>query len=179
MIRKLSRRGVLAVAAGLCLALVAGPTFAKPRGGALGEILEALDQLRAEVQAIADAVAPPSGPHRLSSGLFNIPQDAASVDWVLVNNSATDQTVTVTVYKHGGLGRSVVPPGPITFTVAPEDNFHNANSVPTTFPPGFYYEVIVETDSLAVLPSVSIWRDHGNTGIPGTLIPPGDWVRLP
>jgi len=46
------------------------------------------------------------------------------------------------------------------------------------FVPGFYYEVVVETSSQDVLPSVHVWQDHVNTVIPWTLIPPGNWVRL-
>lgn len=44
--------------------------------------------------------------------------------------------------------------------------------------PGFYYELVVETNSRAILPSVHVWQDHGNTVIPGTLIPPGSFVEL-
>lgn len=122
----------------------------------------------------------PITPMTLSSGLFGLPANAASVDWMVVNDSTIDQTITVTVYRSGVGGKTVVPPGPITTTIAPGVVTHNANSVGYSkpFPPGFYYEVVVETNHPNVLPSVHVWQDHVNTVIPGTLIPPGCWVRL-
>ena len=57
---------------------------------------------------------------------------------------------------------------------------HNANSVGPgkPFVPGFYYEVVLEADDYAVLPSVHVWQDHANTVIPGTLISPGTFVGI-
>ena len=119
-------------------------------------------------------------PITLSSGLFGLPANAASVDWMVVNDSMINQTITVTVYRSGLGGKVVVPPGAITTTIAPWGVTHNANSVGYSkpFKPGFYYEVIVETNHPNVLPSVHVWQDHYNTVIPGTLIPPGCWVKL-
>jgi hypothetical protein len=117
--------------------------------------------------------------YNLSSGLFGLPANAASVDWMIVNNSARSQTVTVTVFQAGVGPKSIVPPGPLTITIPAAETYHNANNVGTNQPfvPGFYYEVEVLTTSWDVLPSVHIWQDFGNTVIPGTLIPPGSWVR--
>jgi hypothetical protein len=87
----------------------------------------------------------------------------------------------VTVYRHPiGLPRVEVVPGPIALTLAPTDATHNANSVGSgqPFEPGFYYEVIVELDSLRVLPLVQVWQDAAGTVIPGTAIPAGSWVKL-
>jgi|MudIll2142460700_1097286.scaffolds.fasta_scaffold400083_1 hypothetical protein len=114
----------------------------------------------------------------LSSGLFGLPANAASVDWVLINNSEVSQTVTVTVFKVGVGPKTVLAPGPLTITIGPGEATHNANSVgyDEVFVPGFYYEVQVITKSKSVLPSVTIWQDNSNTVIPGTLIPPGSWV---
>lgn len=122
----------------------------------------------------------PYMPMTLSSGLFGLPANAASVDWMVVNDSTVDQTITVTVYRSGLGGKVVVPPGAITTTIAPWGITHNANSVGyyKPFKPGFYYEVIIERNHPNVLPSVHVWQDHGNTVIPGTLIPPGCWVKL-
>lgn len=124
----------------------------------------------------------------LSSGLFGLPSNAASVDWVVANNSTSVQRIRVTVYQWGiGIAKTEVAPGPITETLNPGYATHNANSVgyscgsssPGPFIPGFYYEVVVETGSLNVIPSVSIWQDCGNTVIPGTTILPGNFVSIP
>jgi hypothetical protein len=76
--------------------------------------------------------------------------------------------------------KTVVPPGSLAFVVPAGEATHNANSVgfDQPFVPGFYYEVVVETADPNVLPSVHVWQDHVNTVIPGTLVPPGTWVRL-
>jgi hypothetical protein len=55
---------------------------------------------------------------------------------------------------------------------------HNANRVGSIFQIGFTYEVVLECNSLKLLPAVHVWEDFGNTVIPGTLIPSGSWVRL-
>jgi hypothetical protein len=117
----------------------------------------------------------------LSSGLFGLPADADSVDWMILNNSSHAQTVTVTVFQLGGVGpKTVVPPGELTITIPAGEVTHNANNVGIgqPFVPGFYYEVEVRTSSANVLPSVHIWQDFSNTVIPGTLIPPGSWKML-
>ncbi|MEZ4861709.1 MAG: hypothetical protein R3C14_10390 [Caldilineaceae bacterium] len=43
---------------------------------------------------------------------------------------------------------------------------------------GFYYEVVVETNTRRVMPTVMVWEDHGGTVIPGTTILPGNFVRI-
>jgi len=119
--------------------------------------------------------------HKLSSGLFGIPAGATSVDWAVVNNSADRQLIRVTVYKHNlVLGRSEVAPGPLVITLDPTRVAHNAGGVGAgqPFAPGFYYEVVLETDDLNVLPMVNFWQDSGNTPIPGTLIPASAFVEI-
>jgi len=142
-----------------------------------------LAEIKREVRAIEDAVTtppPPSGPMRLSSGLFGLPAAAQSVDWTVVNDSTTSQTITVTVYEAGVGPKTIVAPGPLTLTIAPGEVTHNANSVSFAGPfrPGFYYEIILETASPNVLPTATIWEAHIATIIPGTTISPGTWVRL-
>lgn len=112
--------------------------------------------------------------HRRSSGLFSLPADAKSVDWVVVNRSARPQRFRVTVYHASPDGMEVVSPGPVGDRLQPGESFHNANSIAPRGPfrRGFYYEVVVELDSLEVLPTVTVWRDRVNTGIPGTRIGP-------
>jgi len=117
---------------------------------------------------------------RLSSGLFALPIAGQSVDWAVTNTSAVPHTISVTVYRHLiGVPRAVVPPGTLTQVVPPFQTVHNANSIGTTFPRGPNYEVVMETDSRAMLPIVHVWEDNANTVLPGTLIPSGSWVRLP
>lgn len=64
--------------------------------------------------------------------------------------------------------------------IEPGHAFHNANSVrfEGPFRRGFYYEVVVETDSPAVLPSVMEWSDRGGTAVAGSLVSPGDFVAI-
>ena len=148
--------------------------------GRLADPNNGLAEVKREVQAIEEKLAPPAGAFKLSSGLFGLPSTAASVDWMVANNAAASETFAVTVFKAGVGPKTVVAPGTLTFTLAPGEVAHNANSVGPSEPfvPGFYYEVVVETSSPDLLPSVHVWQDHGNTVIPGTLIPPGSWVRL-
>jgi len=119
--------------------------------------------------------------HTLSSGLFSIPADAKSVDWAVINNSDEEQAIRVTVFEVGvKVPKKVASPGSLTMTVAPFESTHNANSVgpDKPFQRGFYYEIVVETNSSKLLPSVSVWSDHGNAGIPGTMIGPGAFVDM-
>jgi len=172
----------------LVFSVVAYPSFAagnSPLDEIIGLLTNpsfGLAEIKREVAAIEAAVTappPPSGPMRLSSGLFGLPAAAQSVDWVVLNDSSTAQTSTVTVYK-----TSVIAPktaiDTVTFTIDPGRSFHNANSVgfDQPFTPGFYFEVILETSSPNVLPTVTIWEAHIATIIPGTTISPGSWVRL-
>ena len=124
-------------------------------------------------------VRPAPYKYTLSSGPFGLPANAQSVDWVLVNDTGTAQTVRVTVYKCAvGVQKTAVAPGALTETLNPGITTHNANSVGTVFQVGFPYEVIIETNDKRILPNVQIWQDHGGTEIPGTLIPAGDFVDI-
>ena len=139
-----------------------------------------LAELRGAILAVERKLTPPGGTFKLSSGLFGLPAGAAVVDWMVVNDAATTQTFTVTVFKAGVGPKTVVTPGTLTITLASGASTHNSNGVGFSQPfvPGFYYEVVVETSSPNLLPSVHVWQDSANTVIPGTLIPPGSWVRL-
>jgi len=118
--------------------------------------------------------------HVLTSGLFGLPANAKSVDWMVLSHATHPETFRVTVYRAGVGPKTPVAPGALTLNLAPDESTHNANSVGPGKPflPGFYYEVVVETDSRAILPSVHVWQDHGNTVISGTLISPGTFVEL-
>lgn len=128
----------------------------------------------------AKSDAPPNLSAKFSSGMFALPANANSVDWVVVNNSPSQQTVRVTVYKGiPGQAKVQIPPGPVTTVLKPGFVFHNANSVGPNGPfiPGFYYEVVVESEFLQLNPSVQVWQNAGGTAIPGTLISPGDFSK--
>lgn len=118
--------------------------------------------------------------YTLSSGLFSLPHDAASVDWAIVNNSNSTQQFRVTVYQFGTSAKVPVVPGPITGALKPLHHFHNANSVgpQKPFTIGRDFEVVLEVNSLKVLPKVEVWIDHANTVIPGTLIGPGQFMDI-
>lgn len=123
----------------------------------------------------------PTYKHVLSSGLFLVPENAQSLDWVVVNNSPKTQTFRVTVYR-GNIGalKTAVLPGSLEFTLEPGFTMHNPNSVCTgcPFEMGFYYEVVVETNNLKVMPTVTVWSDLGAAVIPGTTILPGNFVEI-
>lgn len=136
--------------------------------------------VRETPRELAAAAAPACFRHVLSSGLFALPANAQSVDWMVVNDSPSSQPIRVTVFRAGVGPKTVVAPGPLTLTVNSMASTHNANSVGPTQPfvHGFYYELVVETNDRRVLPSVHVWQDHGNTVIPGTLISPGTFVEV-
>ena len=128
---------------------------------------------------------PPPAPryrHGFSSGVFGLPSNARVVDWVVLNNSTTDQTLRVTLYQADFNARKapVDPPGPTTITLPPGVTSGRAYSVGATaeLHVGRYYELVVETDDPRLLPSIQVWDSGGATVIPGTLIPPGAFVEL-
>ena len=193
MFRRLlfSARGV-GIAIGLVLMSVLFAPAASGQGGPFGsiatQVAQILDELRnpahglaeikREIRNIEGTVVPPAGPFLRSSGLFGLPATAHSVDWAVLNNSSVPQTFTMTVYKSGVGLKSVLAPGPLTITLAPGETTHNANSVGIVFDIGFYYEMVIESSTTDVMPSVTIWDTSIAQVIPGTLISPGTWVRL-
>jgi hypothetical protein len=117
--------------------------------------------------------------YRLSSGPFGLPESAASVDWLLLNCTAQTQKVRVTVYAAPiGQPKHELASGPVELSLPPDTSKHDANSVGPVFQIGVPTEVVVETNSLAVLPAVEVWQDFGGTVIPGTRIAPTDFVRV-
>ncbi|WP_426566063.1 hypothetical protein ACPPVT_05730 [Angustibacter sp. McL0619] len=118
---------------------------------------------------------------RLSSGAFGLPAAAMSVDWLVLNDTGTDQQIRVTVFAAPvGSPKHQLPPGPIEVAVPARTLTHNANSVGPgqPFEPGIPVEVVVQCNDLRVLPTVEVWQDNGGTVIAGTRIGPGDFVRL-
>jgi hypothetical protein len=124
--------------------------------------------------------APETFSNTRSSGLFQIPANAKSVDWAILNNRADSRKVRVTVYRCPiGSPKVAISPGPLTVTIPGRSATHNANSVGPGKPflPGFYYEVVVEDNDALAHPSVAIWQDFGGTVIPGTRIGPEGFVQ--
>lgn len=115
-----------------------------------------------------------------STGPFMIPADAQSVDWVAVNNTSTSQDIRVSVYRLSLTGTKILlMPGALSVTLGPGETTHNANSVGTIFLLGFPHEIVIESDSLDVLPMAVSWSSHsGANPIPASMIPAADWVEL-
>jgi hypothetical protein len=110
-----------------------------------------------------------------TTGPFLLPQNAAALDWVLLNKDATPQQVRVTVFRCAtGVTKAPVTPGPLLFTVGPGQTLHNANAYPT----GFAYEIRVECNSQLLFPYVSVWPGSVGEIIPGTGISSGTFIRL-
>ncbi|HEY6180371.1 MAG TPA: hypothetical protein VIX73_38275 [Kofleriaceae bacterium] len=171
----------------LGIALFLGLGIRRADAGPLDQILSALTDgdsglaaIKRQIAAIEAKLLITRGPLRRSSGLFSLPAAARSVDWTVINEATTAQTVTVTVFQVGVGLKTVAAPGPLTVTVAPGESTHNANSVAAEGPfiPGFNYEIIIEGGSPNVLPMCEVWQDLGNTVIAGTAIPAGSWVTL-
>jgi hypothetical protein len=136
----------------------------------------------ASARARKQAAPAPRYRHGFSSGVFGLPSNARVVDWVVLNNSTTPQTLRVTLYQtdFNALKAPVDPPGPMTMTIEPGVTSGRAYSVGANaeLHVGRYYELVVETDDARLLPSVQVWDTGGATVIPGTLIPPGAFVEL-
>jgi hypothetical protein len=165
---------------GLVLACALAFAFGRPASAQAVTLQQIMNKLVQVGDAVArvEALLKGKSSIKLSSGVFGIPAGAQSVDWVVLNDSTTSQSVKVTVFLVSSSGKTAVAPGALTVNVNAGATSHNANSVGSVFQIGGYYEVVVETVSPNVLPSVNIWSDHGATVIPGTLIPPGVWVEL-
>src|SRR3954463_13223479 len=88
--------------------------------------------------------------HGFSSGVFGLPSNARVVDWVVLNNSTTDQTLRVTLYQADFNARKapVDPPGPLTITLEPGVTSGRAYSVGVNgeLRVGRYYELVAELD---------------------------------
>ena len=117
----------------------------------------------------------------LSSGAFRLPTAAQSVDWLVLNNTDSEQHVRVTVFvASGGQGKYEIPPASREVDLPPRTLAHHASHVGSgnSFDPGMPIEVVVECNDLRVLPTVEVWEDHGAKIMPGTRIGPRDFIRI-
>jgi hypothetical protein len=112
---------------------------------------------------------------RYTTGPFLLPEGAASLDWIILNNDVTVQRVRVIVFRCSvAASKTPEPPGPIEVTLDPGETSHNANS----YPVGFAYEVQVECNSQLVFPYVSVWPGNFGEIIPGTGINSASFIRV-
>ena len=112
--------------------------------------------------------------HVYTTGPFQLPANAGSLDWIVINNDDSSQHVRVTVFQSGiGTPKVPMPPGALTVTVGPGEAMHNAN----TYPTGYVYEIQVETNSTQVYPYVSVWPGNFGEAIPGTAITASSFLR--
>ncbi len=161
------------------LALALGsPALAQSKRAKSGDnVVSLLKQLARRVAKIDRQTTVPTSV-KLSSGPFGLPEGAKSVDWVVLNDSSSEQTVKVTVYKVNTGSAKTVVSATITKTLGPNESTHNANSVGSVFSVGGYYEVVVEADSRSVLPMVTVWEANIAKPIAGSTIPSGSWQEL-
>jgi len=112
--------------------------------------------------------------HSYTSGPFLLPQNSGSLDWTILNNAPTTQTVRVTVFKCPvGTVKTPVPPGALVVTIDPGESTHNANE----YTEGFSYEVQVECNSKLIFPYVSVWPANFGVVIPGTGINSSSFIK--
>ena len=126
------------------------------------------------------ASSPPTYTHMLSSGTFILPPNTHSVDWEVLNDSPTAQSIRVTVYKVLiGQPKTIVG-GSVAVTVQPNSATHDANGVGAggLFSIGATYEVVVELSDLRVLPAVDVWSQATAQLVPGTHINPKEFSRI-
>lgn len=117
----------------------------------------------------------------LSSGAFRLPTAAQSVDWLVLNDTDSEQHVRVTVFGAAvGQRKYELPPGPREIDLLPRTLAHKANHVGSghSLEPGIPVEVVIECNDLRVLPTVEVWEDHGSTIMPGTRIGSRDFIRI-
>ncbi|HET6877286.1 MAG TPA: hypothetical protein VFH38_07140 [Jatrophihabitans sp.] len=89
-----------------------------------------------------------------TTGPFALPETARSIDWVVLNDDSTQQTVRVTVFKCPvGGPKTAEPPGPLDIAIAPGATTHNANNAVG----GFIYEIRIEANSPLILPYATAW----------------------
>ena len=113
--------------------------------------------------------------YRYTTGPFLLPQNSGSLDWVILNNDTTRQTVQVTVFKCAiGAVKTAAAPGALVISLDPGMTTHNAN----TYTAGFIYEIQVECNSQLIFPYVSVWPANFGVIIPGTGINSGTFVRV-
>ncbi len=113
--------------------------------------------------------------YRYTTGPFLLPQNAGSLDWGLLNNDTVQQTARVTVFKCPvGAVKTPAAPGALIVTLDPGKASHNANK----YSEGFFYEVVVESNSNLVFPYVSVWPAQLGVVLPGTGINSGNFIRL-
>lgn len=112
--------------------------------------------------------------YRYTSGPFQLPSNAGSVDWQLLNNDALPQQARVTIFQCP-VGSAKIPaaPGPLTITVGPGETTHNANTYGEQT-----YEVVLECNSRLLFPLVTVWPVNAASSIPGTSITAGMFLRL-
>jgi len=106
---------------------------------------------------------------------LTIPSGTASLNWNVLNDDSTTQTVRVTIYICYILSpKTIWTPGiTIESTLAPGEATHNVNNAFGLSP----YEIVVETNSKLVFPSAEAWLSNVGIAIPGSQITSADFIR--
>lgn len=125
-------------------------------------------------KAKVEKAAGKSYKYRYTTGPFLLPQNSGALDWTILNNAASTQTMRVTVFRcPSGAPKTAMPPGPLVMTIDPGETTHNAN----TYTVGFAYEIQVECNHRRILPFVSVWPGNFGAVMPGTGINSGLFLR--
>jgi hypothetical protein len=108
------------------------------------------------------------------TGPFSLPLATHSIDWSVLNNDTSAQSVRVTVFKcHLGAAKVAEPPGPLVVTLNPGETTHNANAATG----GFFYEIQVECNSQLIFPYASAWAGSIADPIPGSVVKSAEFIR--
>ena len=109
-----------------------------------------------------------------TTGPFSLPLSTHSIDWGVLNNTSSPQTVRVTVFKCGiGTAKTAEPPGPLELTIQPGETTHNANAGTG----GFFYEIQVECNVRKIFPYASAWSGAIADPIPGSVVKSAEFIR--
>jgi hypothetical protein len=109
-----------------------------------------------------------------TTGPIALPSNTQSLDWAVLNDDSTIQTIRVTVFKCNlGAKKTVEPPGPLEVTLDPGECTHNANAALG----GFLYEIQVKCNSQRVFPYASAWPGNIGDPLPGSVVKTAEFIR--
>jgi hypothetical protein len=109
-----------------------------------------------------------------TTGPFALPANSQHIDWVILNNDTTSQTVRVTVFTCP-IGAVKQAFGPLDVTIPPGQTTHNANAANA----GLLYEIQIQANSASIFPYASAWGAAQAEPLPGSVVKSAEFIRRP